>query len=61
MDDFDDFKKEFDFQNKKKIGQGSSGITYKIRNKQDGNYYLLKEIFFQSSEELKKEKNEAKL
>ena len=34
MDDLDDFKKfknAFDFQNKKKIGQGSSGITYKIR------------------------------
>ena len=52
---------ELDFTDKKKIGQGSSGITYKIRNTKDNNYYLLKEIFLVKDEDIKKSENEANI
>ena len=47
----EEFRNNLDFNNKEIIGGGGSGVTYKILNKKDNNFYLLKQIF------LKKWKN----
>ena len=36
--------KESDFEKIQKLGQGSFGIVYKVKRKQDGLIYVLKQI-----------------
>lgn len=35
---------EFDFDSDVRIGRGSYGQVYKVRNKEDGRYYAVKEV-----------------
>ena len=56
-----DFKNQLDFKNKELIGNGASGIAYKIFNNKDKNYYCLKQILLKNDDKIKQAENEVNI
>ena len=56
-----DFKNQLEFKNKELIGNGASGIAYKIFNNKDKNYYCLKQILLKNNDKIKQAENEVNI
>ena len=57
----EDIRNQLDHQNKKVIGNGASGIVYKILNKKNNKYYVLKQILLKNMDDIEQSKNEANI
>ena len=57
----EDLRNQLDYQNKKLIGISSLGIVYKILNKKNNKYYILKRILLKKIDDIEKSKNEANI
>ena len=57
----EDIRNQLDYQNKEAIGNGASGIIYKILNKKNNKYYILKQIVLKKIDDIEQSKNEANI
>ena len=57
----EDIRNQLDYQNKEVIGNGASGIIYKILNKKNNKYYILKQILLKKIDDIEHSKNEANI
>ena len=57
----ENLRNQLDYKNKEAIGNGASGIAYKIYNFKDRKYYLLKQIFLKKINDIKCAENESNI
>ena len=57
----EDLRNQLDYQNKKLIDNGASGMVYKILNKKNNKYYILKQTLSKKIDDIEKSKNEANI